>query len=534
MEPLIIEQNTAESGAAPFNQDSSFYGIQKHRNSREAADAGLLLWRQNFTLFLLFFALPFWVIAFSLRLIFPGNLKYICWLLIWFLKPLFDRIILHIISIRFFDKDANVKRLFQGLWKNIRRGLAGDLLWRRFSPLRPAVMPVRVLERNLKTGKSILQRKQILKKGGIDYCFLITIWAVSVEIILLAGEIIFFIAAAEIFAQGFISSIDSMLDLEILIYAAWCLNIILIETIYVCMGFSLYINSRIEVEGWDIEIKFRGFAEKKRRSLNLLNNQKNTGSYIENAGNGTINIALIIIFSVYLLMSVKTFAEDTPHANTENFLVPYEELQAILNSPDFGDEEETWGIRFKSKSREENFPDINSELIDRLQKISAHILRFLLIGIIAGLIVFLIIYFKKNKLITVKKKNIAENTVFNNHSEDPKYLLEKALRFHEQGEIRLCWGYCAAAAIRSWTVYKGIAFPPNATENDCAAIINSFANDNSNALLENSSPAQSDTKAAAQKFDILIKNWVRLVYAGKLPPDGSFEEAVNFVRVQYG
>jgi hypothetical protein len=39
----------------------------------------------------------------------------------------------------------------------------------------------------------------------------------------------------------------------------------LVETLYVCMGFSLYINSRIEVEGWDIEITFRSFAEKLRK-----------------------------------------------------------------------------------------------------------------------------------------------------------------------------------------------------------------------------------------------------------------------------
>ena len=158
------------------------------RSFQEAADAGILLWRKNFIYFLPLYAIPFWITAFSLRLI-PGNLIYLSWLIMWLLKPLFDRIILHIVSVKFFDKEADLKKLCQGLGKSIRRGLIGDLLWRRFSPVRSAMMPVRVLEKNIKTSKGIKERKKLLEKGGLGYCFILTIWGIAVEIALFSGVI---------------------------------------------------------------------------------------------------------------------------------------------------------------------------------------------------------------------------------------------------------------------------------------------------------------------------------------------------------
>ena len=74
----------------------------KHTSSREAADSGLLLWRENFFYFIPLFAIPLWILAFSLRIFLPADFQYYSWLIIWLLKPLFGRLILHVISIRFF------------------------------------------------------------------------------------------------------------------------------------------------------------------------------------------------------------------------------------------------------------------------------------------------------------------------------------------------------------------------------------------------------------------------------------------------
>jgi len=457
----------------------------RRKNFREAADSGLLLWRENFVSFIPFFAIPLWVCAFSLRIFLPENLQYYSWLIVWLLKPLFDRLILHVVSIRFFERDAGLKRLCRGLVKNLWRGLIGDLLWRRFSPLRSAMMPIRVLEKNIKSRKANRERKGYLKNGGIDYCFLLTIWGIAVEIALLIGEILFVITMSEFLAKGLLSSIESFADIEIYIYAAWCFNFILVETIYVCMGFSLYINSRIAVEGWDIEILFRGFAEK----------LKNSGK----------TIAIIALLLVTCFMPVPAFADETPIAS----------LQTILESPDFGGEKDSWGIKLKKPLEQMDMPNINTDFIEELRKIFAIILRFILIIIIAGLLVLLFYYLSKLRTKKPgKTKRSAASILQKKPIEDPKILLGKAIKFHERGETRLAWGYCTAAAIWSWPTYQGIVFPPNATESDCASLVISKANNNSQ----------------AHTFNKIIKHWVYFAYAGKLPPEGSFEEAINLCK----
>jgi len=467
------------------------------RDPKEAADAGLLLWRENFASFILFFAIPFWVCAFALRLL-PGKAQYFSWLILWLLKPLFDRPVLHIISVRFFESGANMKRLLCGMSKSLYRGLLGDLLWRRFSPFRAAAMPVRVLEPRKETGNRFADRIKLLKKGGMSYCFLLTCWGAAIEITLLIGEIIFFIFMAGFMGADFDSFFGNFINnAEIYIFAAWCFNYMLVETIYVCMGFSLYINSRIEVEGWDIEVTFRGFADKLRK--------KKTGG------------VLIVLCLFCLFLPVFAHAADWEPADGD---VPLEKLQNILDSPDFGGERDSWGIRLKNTPEERDAPDINIDpMLEKLRLIFAYVLRLFLIGFIATLAVFLFLYARK--FINKKTPEVNETAMTIMHgipAENPQALLEKAMDFFEHGNLRKAWGYCTAAAILSWPLCRGVDFPPNATESDCADIVSSMS----------TNPDETHV------FCKLIKHWINFAYAGRLPPSGSFEEAAAFCRSMRG
>jgi hypothetical protein len=477
-------------------------GYLRHMDSREATDAGLLIWRENFINFILFFAVPFWLCAFFLRLL-PGKALYFSYLILWWLKPLFDRVILHIISIRFFENDANLSRLRRGLGKSIMRGLPGDLFWRRFSPLRSAMMPVRILELTGKPGKTsrnITERKKNLKTGGIDYCFFLSFWGIAVEITLLIGEILFLIVMTETFmdnSSSFFQLIDdSPAKAEIYIFALWCVNYMLVETIYVCMGFSLYINSRVEVEGWDLEIKFRSFAEKHRKQI--------------------LKSALLLVFCfACVVFPARTFADDwQSSAAGEN--VPFEELQNILGSPDFGSEKDSWGIQLKKPQEEKETPDVDfSPAFEKLRLIFANILRIFLVLSVIALAVISLIFTRKMiyKKIPVKKKP-AITALHGINAGNPETLLQKSLNYYNLGELRLAWGYCTAAAILSWQIYRSVYFPPNATESDCADII---------------TLTQSNSDEA-KIFDNLIRYWVNLAYAGKLPPPESFNEAYIYCK----
>ena len=476
----------------------------RHRSRWEAADAGLLLWRENFAFLLLFFALPLWLCAFGLRII-PERLRYLSWLLLWFIRPLFERSALHVISTRFFEKGAGLKRLCVGLPKTLFRGLVGDLSWRRFSPLRAAMMPVRALE-GLKFRQGA-ERRRILKKGGIGFCSLLTMWSLAMEAILLVGGLIFFLITMELLQPGLFSTVKEIVDgWEIYIYAAWCINSMLIESLYVCMGFSLYLNSRIELEGWDIEIIFRRLAEKNRRK------------------NPAQAALMIFLLGAFPLLPVNASAEENhPYTDAANspaseFIysedVPFETLDTILASPDFGGEKDTWGIRLKPRDRQRKQPELNlnfAPFLEKIKRVFAIMLRILLIGLIIFLAILIIIRLRKYRggRNLFNKKNTVR-PIADTAGLSPQALLDQSLEFFRQGQLRYAWGFCIAAIFRSLAVYRGIVFLPGATEYDCLNTVR-------DALPEQSSALEGP-----------VNHWAAYAYGGQPPAQDSYWQALEY------
>ncbi|MDR3200163.1 MAG: hypothetical protein LBT68_01780 [Spirochaetales bacterium] len=228
--------------------------VPRRRNGWQAVDSGVLLWRENFRPLFVFSAIPLCALAFALRLTgLPPPLQYG---ILWWLKPLWDRLALHIVSVRFFEPRSSLRRLLAGLAGSVFRGLPGDLLWRRFSPWRGARLPVRTLE-NLK-GKAYRQRIALLRGGGLGFSFFLAVFGLALEASILAGEGGFAAFMIELFGSGFSSELfEFFLRFELWFFAAWCFNLSLLEGLYVCMGFGLYISSRVEVEGWDIQLLLR-------------------------------------------------------------------------------------------------------------------------------------------------------------------------------------------------------------------------------------------------------------------------------------
>jgi hypothetical protein len=301
---------------------------------------------------------------------------------------------------------------------------------------------------------------------------------------------------------------------EIFIFAAWCFNYMLVEMLYVCMGFGLYLNSRIEAEGWDIEIVFRNLGEKTKKT-------------------GLEPVVFLLCLFLGLFSPAKSFAlaggageSGAPAELTAPNEAPLEILNSVLQSPDFGGERESWGIRLKKTPLPGKAPDVNfSPWMETLRTIFASMLRLILTALAAGLAVFLFWYFRRYRLKknAPKDKGITTRVLEQALAESPESLLDKAERFFENGDPRPAWGYCAAAAVRSWSLYRGLAFPPNATEYDCAGMVRSAA-------MTANGAETAGQEGEARSFGILIGHWVNLAYGGRLPPEGSFREAAAFCR----
>ncbi len=179
-------------------------------------------------------------------------------LLIFWLKPWFDRSVLFVLSRAAFGQSTR----FIDLWRAQRevwwRQLPSTLLWRRFSPWRSFTQAIYQLEGQ--HGAARRQRRtQLLRgqRGAAGGMHLV--WA-NVEMVLSIG----LMALVAWFAPG-----ESRGDLSewlmhgegvfahLWVTLPYVLVVLMLEPFYVAAGFAMYLNRRVQLEAWDIEQEFR-------------------------------------------------------------------------------------------------------------------------------------------------------------------------------------------------------------------------------------------------------------------------------------
>jgi hypothetical protein len=521
-----------------MNAPSGILALRK-RGLWEALDSGILLWKDNFFYFIPFFAIPVWIAAFALLLI-PYDFRWLSWFALWWLKPLFDRLCLQVISSLFFrpsweGSSANGKKgppedaaspmrvILKGLSRNFFPYLLGDLLWRRFSPFRSTNMCLRLLER-LKP-KQYHERKKVLVQGGLNNSALLSFLALPLEAILLCGEFVF----VSIMFQFFLPSMNWVLqfgmeNIMLAFYAAYCVNYILVESLFVSMGFGLYINCRNETEGWDIQLLFQKFAQNSSRVAKAV---------VLCVGLFFIMLPLHAQDSVQAddLFSLppEALADDSDELEEQRQyfppdfmpveLVPMQSLEEILSSDEFGGYTTSWRISPKNKYEDDIIeqPDIDPWL-EKLNEYLALVLRAFIILVLAGFIVFALIRLRQLRRSGLRKKtgrNVYANSFVSD--ENPETLFARADNYYQRGLLREAWASCLCGAISAYSQYMDLTFPPDATEYNCLELVKSRFR-------------QEDADSNADGFDDLVRNWVLLAYGGRNPASGNFEKALAFGR----
>ncbi|MDR1373951.1 MAG: hypothetical protein LBJ24_03170 [Treponema sp.] len=501
----------------------------RQRSGWEAADSGILLWRRNLLQLFFFFVLPFLVPALT-AVFMPLEIPlWVAIAVLWWLKPLFDRFILHIIALRFFEPGASPSRLFKGLGRSLGRGLPGDLLWRRLSPWRSASMPLRTLE-NLKSA-AVRRRKQDLKKGCLNFCILLSILGLGIEGILLLCELSFFSIMVEYLNSPFIRYIANHVSYNVIIFILYCFNYLLLESLYGCMGFGLYINSRVAVEGWDLQLQFQRFTKLRKSPA---------------GGAGGAALLLFLLPAFFIPQGVS--AQEDP--------VPLQSLEEVLDSRDFGGEEESWGIRLKQWKEPEEKEPITFNTIswaERMREWIARILRLVLAAAVLVLAALSVRRLCKTGQRTRFRKNRFRGDLAGGDgaSADPGRLLERSRICYARGERREAWAACLAAAIAACEIRWSITFPRNATEYECLALVRAWgaaasavprgeaaAYPAANSSLPPgkrdmdlpANPAGEASQALVRSFADLVKNWIALAYGGLYPGEGALELALDFCQ----
>jgi hypothetical protein len=285
------------------------------------------------------------------------------------------------------------------------------------------------------------------------------------------------------------------------------------------MGFSLYINSRVETEGWDIELLFKTCVEKNKKSHHF---QK--PAVLPLAGS-----FLILFFLFVPCKSAALETVDPSRMEQQNYgsLIPQQvsaeaetNLEQILKDPKFGTEKDTRRIRLKNPNnrKQPQFRNpFNSSL--PLEEIMGQLLRFIIVAAILAALGFAAFYtYRQRSRIFGREADEKSSIDDPARPEECAKLLKQAEEYHKKGETREAWAMCFRAFLSVFTSHWFVHFPAEATEYESLAMLHK-------------STGSGTLSKSIKSFEEFIRYWISFAYGGREPAAGSFEQAVASCRL---
>lgn len=232
------------------------------RSPWEAVDLGFVMvqaWWKSIYLPLIIVTLG---IAIPMFYLLPEKDYWIGATVIWWLKPLYDRLVLHIISQKLFNQELSTKQALQALpslmWNT---GFFQAITFRRLSLSRGFNLPIWQLEQL--RGKKRAERQNLLHLTTHSQAVWSTIGCWLIEVIMLLSLFILLLMflpseIASDFIEGvFTNNLEYKRWIDILNSFFYVAVVTLVHPFYIAGSFALYINRRTELEAWDIELDFK-------------------------------------------------------------------------------------------------------------------------------------------------------------------------------------------------------------------------------------------------------------------------------------
>ncbi|MCY1409509.1 hypothetical protein D9M71_248600 [compost metagenome] len=236
------------------------------RSAWEAMDLGVLLARRHAGLLMGSWAL--------VTLPVFGLLTLLCWnypglavFLFWLLKPAYERLPLYILSRALFGDTPSLKEALRAYPRLLKPQLIASLTWRRLSTTRSFDLPVLQLEGL--SGQARSQRLVVLGQRDAGGATWLTVIGAHLEMALWLGLItlLYLLLPKQVaidwdWQKLMEAASGEWLWLEHLSNSLYALVLIVWEPVYVACGFTLYLNRRTALEGWDIELQFRRLRQR--------------------------------------------------------------------------------------------------------------------------------------------------------------------------------------------------------------------------------------------------------------------------------
>ncbi len=235
------------------------------RQPWEAIDLGFLMakrWWWPLTRLWLIISAPLFIALAVL----PTEWLWLQYMVVWWLKPIFERAQLDFLRRSVFGEYPSTRVLLKDFSRLAFKQIFLSLTWRRLSPSRSFDLPVMQLEGLSGTRRH--ERLTVLHRQGVGPAASTTMFGASIEFFLAVAvaSIVFAFMPQEVelswtLFAGEQGNYWAVLIINTLTYIAMTL----VAPFYVAGGFSLYLNRRIHLEAWDIEIAFKKMVQKREK-----------------------------------------------------------------------------------------------------------------------------------------------------------------------------------------------------------------------------------------------------------------------------
>ena len=467
--------------------------VLRPRRSWEAIDLGFHMARRWF--------LPLWLLwmttAFPLflllHLLMPGSFG-LALLLFWWLKPLYEPAMTDWLGRALFNEETSIRDQLRRFPRILSRGLPGNLTWRRLFPSRSFFLCVQQLE-GLR-GERFSQRMKQLFTTSPNSGWL-TVLMFHIESILYLGMIGLVIMLLPETVKVDFGLLDSISHSAMV---AWTNSIFyllaasVVAPFYVAAGFSLYINSRTDLEAWDIEIDFRRIARE-------ASERRQAGTFTGSA------LAVLVLLANGILLT----NPGTAHALERE--EARESIAEILSHEDFGREvtQQEWRAieETGTTSDDRNGPDFSLGNFEWLAML-LRLLAYAVIALFAGWLVFRITQSLGGLELPRKRRNAPAGpdhrllqADHGSHESIPDNPVQAVMTFCEAGQLRQAMSLLYRATILHYIQQQKLEIPVSATEGECLQLVR-----------------QSRPQQEIRYFETLTRSWQGLAYAGyRLSPE---------------
>jgi hypothetical protein len=233
------------------------------RAPREALDLGAVMLRANArAVWSAWFAftLPIFVICNALGIVI--DLPWLGLVLMWWLKPLFDRVPLYVLSRAVFDRAPGWRETLHGQARWGWRSTLAALSWLRIDSSRALRLPMELLEGAPRTQRAA--RWKVLRRRIVTDITLLTYGCLQFELVVFLSVCLLTLLLVphewrpESLSGFFRHDVRGASTVWWLLGAGLAyLAMSAIEPLYVACGFALYLNRRTQLEAWDIDLAFQ-------------------------------------------------------------------------------------------------------------------------------------------------------------------------------------------------------------------------------------------------------------------------------------